>query len=255
MGRTEKLLLLAGSTVVVGAASFMTGRSLAPKALETRKKPFTATMVETRYHEGKTQPVYTEYYLFAVRGDGAQVRVFRRESPAHEWMEPKVIVDFAARKLVSVNPFAESVSTYSIGDGVVSVYPSQPKDACSNTNLERSIFVGFEVCKVRKELAGMAGVETSGEFLMAPALDCFALREEVTSGPVAGSKHRTVREALFVIAGEPAASLFQIPSNYVERSPGEAAGVFERRYPQQRYSSEQGREVLDGVYYRTQQPK
>jgi len=251
-----KLILFAALSAAVGVGSFILTQSVKVKAQRNDRKPFTVIMVENQYNGDEKQPVHTHYYLFAVRGDGTQVQTSWVQSPRGKWMQPKTIVDFSAKKLVSVVPFAESLSTLPLSEGVTSWYPSQPRKECTaDPNLERSTLLDYEVRKVHKQFLGPPESEISVDFFMAPALDCFALREEATIGPAAAPRTRMTRQPLFVLEGKPAPSLFEIPSDYVERSPSEVAAEFERRYPEQPMLSDHGRQVLDEVYHGARQPK
>jgi hypothetical protein len=65
----------------------------------------------------------------------------------------------------------------------------------------------------------------------APTLNCFALRQidAATVIPPQKGPHN-VEEATSVVLGEPDATLFFVPQNFLERSPSERHAEFERLY-------------------------
>jgi hypothetical protein len=73
--------------------------------------------------------------------------------------------------------------------------------------------LGFDVVHLRGEPPG-AGFYV--DRWSAPALNCFVIREELAS-----SEYKQVRSTVSVHLGEPDPSLFEVPGNYVERSPSE----------------------------------
>jgi hypothetical protein len=60
-------------------------------------------------------------------------------------------------------------------------------------------------------------------------LDCFPLSETAVVYEDGKPGPKTTREVLYLIPGEPSASLFLAPATYVERSTSEFADEFARR--------------------------
>jgi hypothetical protein len=76
-------------------------------------------------------------------------------------------------------------------------------------------------------------------------LDCFPMQEIQTSEAGARNEFTATR----VEEGEPAASLFTIPSDYVERSPGQIEAVYVARYGEPLYGFGRVLETLDSAYF------
>jgi hypothetical protein len=66
---------------------------------------------------------------------------------------------------------------------------------------------------------------------LAPALNCLPLRTEVTTSNESKVKGRLVEMYLTIKEGEPDSHLFEIPQDYVERTPSEAMMEAARRFP------------------------
>ena len=62
-------------------------------------------------------------------------------------------------------------------------------------------------------------------------------------------------DVLFVVEGDPPASLFQIPSHYTERTPSKAAAGYARRFPGHSIFPERTAKLLDNVYSTSQGSK
>jgi hypothetical protein len=209
----------------------MVTKSVRLRAQMVTRRPFTAVIVEKEYRGDSNEPSRTYVYLRAFKADGSQVTVKGGRSPDKSggWKQTRGIVDLTSRRAVTVDEFTESLIGYPLSDGDTTFYRSWPKSECTgHPELERSTYLGYEVRKAEKEL----GEGTHLELLMAPALDCFALQESWTLPPADGVKHRASREAVYIMEGEPAAALFNIPTTYVERTPSQVAAEFARRYPE-----------------------
>jgi len=230
-----RAVLFALLTFVVAAAAFALARPFAARAhaQQVSRTPFTAFMVENQYPAGQLQPDRTEHYLRAVKSDGTEVTIWMRQSPRQEWMQPKVILDLPNGTRISVDPFTESLTTYPLSKDTVAFYQSWPKSECTDQRkLERSNWLGYDVRKVHKDLAGPPGTRSSLELLEAVALGCFALQENWTLGSKEAVEPKIIRQAQFVTMGEPDQALFGVPTSYVERPPSQVFAEYLRRYPE-----------------------
>ena len=88
----------------------------------------------------------------------------------------------------------------------------------------KSRMLGYEVVRVEEDMPALG---SHYDAWLAPALDCFALRETVTR-----HKAYSVADTLTIIKGNPSPALFAIPAYYTERSPSEVGAEFARRFPE-----------------------
>lgn len=240
----KRIILVGLATALVAAVSFFSALPKAVKSEELSQKAFTVAIVENQF-DLQGREVYSEYVLGAVRSDGSEVRVSRRKLPDGQWFQPKWVLDLSLRKRVSVEPATGSILTYPLSDKAVAEYRA-PRASCGKISLaEPSQLLGQRVVHMREDAAPDSYVDR----WLAPALNCFPLRETFTftSGPPTATR-RIVRQALFLIPGEPARSLFQIPASYVERSPSEMAAEFARRFPGHDAMSTKSAQRLDDIY-------
>jgi hypothetical protein len=252
MHRRAKLLSFVLLTAAAAVASFTLTRNVRLRGQEPTRKPFTAVMVERQYHGDAAEPTRTEVYLRAFRSDGSQATVKQGLSPHKESKETKVILDLSGRQRVTVDQLTESRTTYPLSDSDLSHYRAWPKNECTGkAGLERSTLLGYEVRKVEKD---MPDGGTHLDLWMAPILDCFELQEDWAVGAPGETRVRVTRQAVYIIEGEPAATLFDIPPAYVERAPSEVRAEFMRRYPEGQLFSHDTAQAMDDVYLAHRQP-
>lgn len=250
----KRVLFLALATLVVGTLTFTGVRRVQSQTQKSGVKAFTAVVLEKRY-AGTGEEGYSSTNLYAIRSDGSNVHVARVQMPNQEWVEMKSVLDVVAQKRVSVDPVSESLTTYPLSAGAAAEF-GRAKTRCTDESSEAGEkLLGYETVKVRKEIRTGAGLVFRGEEWQAPGLNCFRLRETATLGPLEGAASRTTREVLFVIEGEPAASLFEIPSTYAERSPAQVYAEWERRFPGHRPAPADTTNKLDEVYHARQRSR
>lgn len=209
------------------------------------RTPFTALKV-TKLYDPNGIHRDTEIYLYAVRSDGSNVLV--KQMAGNQLQGTKTITDVILKRKITVDPLTESTTTYPIrSDDYLLRFTRRPARCTDDPNPERGTILGYEVVKVTRRIED-ANIVTIEEWV-APALDCYPLRsvtslraKDGTPGP------RNEHEVVVVIPGEPEASLFEVPSNYTERSPSQVMSEWARRRGVQAVSP--AASALDEAYYR-----
>ncbi len=238
-----------GLAILLGGflAAFLVARRLQLRSSTSDPSPLTATIIEERYSPGSTQPSYVEYSLSAVRSDGSWAVISRRQAPDGRWVEMKLVTSLASGTRITVDPTTESLVTFKLSKGAASFFQSQ-RVACGKVpNPQRSTLLGYDVVELTEPFGPPEGTDTVTRWL-APSLGCFPLKEVYDIAAEGGGRWKTVRQALFVIPGEPSADLFNIPGNYTERSPSELNAEFKRRYPGQHAFPDVTAQRLESLY-------
>jgi hypothetical protein len=238
--RATLLVLIALTTFAILAIS----RGPRFMASPTPQTSFTATLVERRFSPTGVQ-IYEEQLIRAV-GTTGTVEIIRRLDPLGHWVEMKSIVDFRRQERIVIDPITESRTTYlKVGNRYPFREALQTSDCSGDPTVETDVIAGYRVMRVLKPWRPDEP-ESKWERWFAPELGCFALKETITHS---GGTPSTTREVIFVLRGEPPSSLFEVPSNYTERSPSEVLAEFARRFGKRAPDFERTGEVLDRSYY------
>jgi hypothetical protein len=163
----------------------------------------------------------------AVKGDGSQVDVRTRRAPDGKWFEQRKILDVAARQEIVLDATTSSKTTYPIATSVLNRMVLPPQRCSSATNSPHRRIMGYDT---EFETHGDA-TDARVEEWRAPALNCIALVTRVSrtnEGQEVVLQNRTVTS---VTEEAPPDSWFNVPSDYIERSPGEVAAEYYMRYP------------------------
>ncbi len=238
----QRVMRLIALTLLVFIAGFFSARQVRVRSQELGRKPFTAMVVERQY-DGSGRQIVLEEIVSAVRSDGSQVRMFHRQLPDGSWFQPKWVLLVPAGVRISVDPATESIVTYHLPSR-----PAAPSSTCGvSPDAPRSSWLGYAV--VVDDVRVKPPEMLSDKHWLAPNLGCFPLRDEISYAPgPAGAATKMVREAVFVIPGDPSPSLFEIPASYRERSPSELAAEFARRFPGHQAWRSGSSSVLDQAY-------
>lgn len=242
--------------VAIQSSSATAARASSPSAdqvLESEGTPYTSVLLEKRYDQEGNE-VWREYITYAVRSDGSSVERRYRQLPDSQSSESRGITDLQRGVYVAVNSATQSTITRPLGRHGVEFYRSQATNCLSQGGAptgEIRYMLGYEAYQVREEKTS-GGETIRYDQWMAPALvGCGPLGSEASRGPAGGplSWRGQLREAVSVIEGEPAESLFAIPTSYTERSPSEVFAEYERRFPTARRPvSRATADMLDRVY-------
>ena len=197
----------------------------------------------------------TELRGYALRSNGANVVSFYRPSPTEgtKLVAINVVADPIARKATRVVPFIATKVTYPLTQAQIDQTKTQAGATCTG---EKSEILGYAVVKSQDVQISSESVHLGPAFdrievdrWLAPSLNCLAIRTEtrfmkdkkVVQGRVA--TYVTLKE------GEPEASLFEVPANYVERTPSETVAEAARRFPNDpRFGKLCDMTQLDNVY-------
>jgi hypothetical protein len=214
-------------------------------------KPFVAHKKIDFFPASSTIAPRSSDVVFARRSDGSYVHSYTTISPRGETGWAAEISDLAGRRFAFLEPFTKSVSTFYLtdraiterrlaqdecraGDQMITIGRSQSSDSG-----QKMIILGRRV----ESVVQRSEVDTV-ERLVAPELNCHPLRESVTF-PEGG---RNETRVLALEDGEPPASLFQIPTDYIERSPTEMEAAYSARYPGHALWGEKMAQTLEQRY-------
>jgi hypothetical protein len=235
----------------LSAVSFVVTRHV--QSQTPARVPFTVTLQEQDFDE-KGVLFRSENQLYAFRADGSQVRILQKPDPESNIHNVAWIVDTSDEKSISIHPSTQSRTTLRLSKGQIDQQFRRPDNSCSVlASKERKNILGYETVRVVIPIPARPGKKTSMEEWQAPALDCFPLLS-ITTFESPTDTGRNVRTATFVVPGEPAATLFAVPDNYVERSPAEAAAEYAKRFPGRRVSTDQVIQRAEERYNKSKRP-
>jgi len=180
-------------------------------------QPFIAEEV-TKTFDKNGDIVGVDETAFAIRSDGA--RVFLRRAFNDQAVGIRTVVDPTTRMRTTLDPTTKSKTTYALAASEAATLQSSSSDDCGVKGAERDTILKFNVVLAKKTIDQGAG-PISVEDWVAPALDCYALQSIAVRLRKDGSMLRNVKRVVDVAKGEPDERLFEIPSDYVERSPSE----------------------------------
>lgn len=245
----KRVVYVIAGTLAIGFFAFTLVKRVELRSQQAGFRPFTATLIEDRYTP-QGNKYYSEYSIHGVRSDGSYVDARRAQDPDGQWVMRRLVVDLQAKARVTLDPTTQSRLTYPLPDGHVAEMRTPPASCTTAANPQESSLLGYKVIRAPLDFPPTPGdpLPPQVDRSVAPALNCFALRETVNfrSEGVAGAHNE--REVLFVTEGEPAAALFEIPSSYVERSPSEMFAEFAKRFPGRTIGPPRTAQVLDQAY-------
>ncbi len=211
--------------------------------------PFTASVLVIR-QGGDGVEQFRETQTFARRRDGSTVEV--RETVNGQPFGNKVIIDWAAKKRVVVDPATESKTSYDLAQPVYQ--NSKPAPNCGASPLSGRV-LGLDVARVAgsHSVGGLDRLIARDEW-QAPALNCYPLRSVETNRAAEGSGETVTTEVVSIALGDPKPDLFAIPDAFVERSPSQVFAEASRRNRQECKECSTGTGlVLDRAYYGSKQ--
>jgi hypothetical protein len=192
---------------------------------------YTVKTVEKRYSSSGVE-IETQFITDAVRNDGSQVKIIRKIADTKQWVNVKTIIDLKSRQRIELEPLTESKTSSSLSARYVQYLQAKPKACSEGSSQEKSVVQGQEVIRMQNDYNLPSGEVDRVERWLAPALDCFPLREKFSKGPKNGPfKLKMTRDVTELTLGEPNASLFQVNPDFKERSASEVAAEFKRKYP------------------------
>ena len=235
-------LLKAIGVIHASAASVLQN---APSVARPPLKAFTIRQTQTDTPVN-APPLLTETSL-ARRSDGSWVHSYEVLSPLGERGTVVEFLDLRSRVFVHPRPFLKSKMTSHLRESELPEYIQSAFETCDGTekdeSLQRSTMLGYPV--VRRVTDMKTAIDTAW---VAPELDCYRLE----SSTLFQSGSRVETRVTSIQEGEPPDSLFQVPPDFVERSPEEQQALYARKYPgRELFSDEQLKTI--GALYRAHQ--
>ncbi|MGH9435909.1 MAG: hypothetical protein ACRD06_07905 [Terriglobia bacterium] len=243
-----KIVFVPVLAVFVGAGAYLLFKSSDLRGQAPQVIPFTATMEDYHQSTAMGSPQQrVEYYTLARRSDGSQVAVHRRKAPDGSWNNARIIIDLSKGERITVDDLTQSITTYPLSPATIKGYRAL-QTYCNGTGGKASSVLGYKTVQTAGTGKVPPGQQVEHDTWWAPTLNCFALKNTWTwtnPGAESPADSRTL-QAVTIVPGEPSSSLFSIPSNYTERSPGEVMSQFAQRFNKQ--VDPRTDQLLDGVY-------
>ena len=244
MGKKGTALLVVLNLValisVLYALATRTGRAQVPAT----RASFSATGI-TKYYDASAALRRTEAWILAKKPDGSSARatLSRDDHPD----QIRTVVNVPAGWRVSIDPLSESVTTYKLTESEKKELSADVPSCPTSDSSTNSTFLGYPtVLDHEQKILGSRQIDE--DKWLAPSLNCLALKRSYKvfdSGKLVG---QTTEEVVSLSAGAPDPSLFEVPTNYTERSPSEAMAERARRLGQSCPTCANAEETLDKAY-------
>ena len=213
---------------IAGLSAHLLSFSASPAGAQsaTLLKPFQVAAREFSYSEDSKRPPEETAWIIARRSEGTHMVSFSVESPTNEKGYVVEIFDFVKLTYSFLEPFTESVSTYHhTAQEMAELDGEKPgctpdELAIANAPSTPSFMLGYLVVPITTPES------EAGAKWVAPALDCYPLRETQISRW--GSHNEITVTA--VAEGEPSAKFLTVPANYVERPPSQVDAEYWTKY-------------------------
>lgn len=190
--------------------------------------PFTVMQDETYTVNGKL--VRRAEKQIARKADGSysgQTTTIGKKDGAEARIVVKEILDVSAQRFAVIDHFTQSKSTGALPEGIQHQLQTHNKGASCTDNLlpnasvETETMLGYQVAKTTETALSPKGSDMTLVMWRVPVLNCFRLKEKVTIVSQEGTISETIKTTRSIFQGEPASSLFEIPTHYTERSPAD----------------------------------
>lgn len=247
----RRVVCLTALGLAAAFVSFFTARKAVVMSQDSHTAAFVAT-VNVKGLRADGTVAYTKYYQHGVRSDGSQVDLERKHAPDGHWSQGKILWNLAERRRVTVDGMTNSLTTYPLSEGEVSMLRASASSCAASPAAEHGNILGYEVVKVVDDRPVDGGHESHHESWLAPSLGCYELSRKSTLGPVSEPSASVVVEVVAVAEGEPPLSWFSLPANFVERSPSQVFAEFDRRYPRGNGALPSAAQKLDQAYESSQ---
>ena len=195
-------------------------------------RPFVLSEHVTHFSQ-KNVGVKEVDWTIARRADGSLVESFNvkdSDSPDGNERIAVFIWDVPSRRNIMLEPFTKSAMTQFRSPKEIADFLSSQQacsDAIVSANSGRSTeqFLGYTVVRLEETSKAMNTISW-----VAPDLDCFPLRQTVTflEPAHAGLHHEDVATKIDEV--EPPSSMFDVPWDYIERSPAEIQAEYSRKF-------------------------
>ena len=231
MSPRSKGVLVALILILGGlGAGFTIAYSLKSQSSRSPARPFVAQGFERSFStKGEEGPSVVELTTYARKGDGSWVEVRTTKDPSWEVGVLRTFWDVASGAKVTLEPATKSAMTLFLTrsemQGEIDGFESCPPGVNSAAAVHERI-LGYDAVKVTDEGPGPKKGRQLIEEWVVPELACFAVRrsEALSAGP-----HNEF-ETTHIAEGEPPAWMFDVPEDYVERSPTQLSAEWAARF-------------------------
>jgi hypothetical protein len=179
--------------------------------------------------KGQEGPSVVELTTYARKGNGSWVEVRTTKDPSGEVGIMRTFWDFASGREVTLEPATKSAMTFFLTRSEmhdeIDDFSSCPPEVNSPT-AEHKRILGYDAVKVTEERPGPHKGRVLTETWVAPELACFAIRRSEINSDGPHNEFETTR----VKEGEPPAWMFEVPNDYVERSPRQLSAEWAARF-------------------------
>src|SRR5580693_8166171 len=233
--------------LVAVACGFLLAFGRTTQALSESFVPFTAHLVEKHCATlNASQPVTNEISV-GRRRDGSEVEITSVHSPDKSQIGLLVyILDVKSSREIQLEPFTKSIMTFYLSPSELAERLGSKRCPGSITQLtEHSKMLNYDVVRGKDEYK-----KSTADKWLAPYLSCFTLKEVYSTTDGAWNE----KTAVSLTEGEPQASMFEIPSDYIERSPSQIADVWTVVFPSSIWMSDQAATSFDKNYFRHMRP-
>jgi hypothetical protein len=215
-------------------------RSLSPVALSHGGRsqlrgpqfvPFTANIDEEHFDTKRAKdPSSVNHITVQRKSDGSEVNTTSVTAPDAQQSPGQLVQGFnvASKTQYMLESFTHSITTYYLSDAEVeSELNSKRCPSDINKSKEHSTIFGLDVIRYRErtDFANTGGFSISDAW-MARDLACFMLKEIYSESD--GPWNRT--SVISLAKREPSSSMFDVPANYVERTPSEFFAVWKNLF-------------------------
>lgn len=199
----------------------------------SKVRAFTATRTVAKFRTGSGVPFGVKNGIVAVRSDGSHAELEERRDPtgSDRVLYLKKITDVIKAQQVVVDPWSESRVTYPRSPEGTAYMAAKPQTTCAGE--PEGKLLGYPVVLLEETKDLPAGPKVQTRSWLAPGLDCYPLRREMRFSRDGKEFQLTIEAVSSVVEGAPESWLFEVPANYVERSPSEVIAENAKRYPQQ----------------------
>ena len=202
-----------------------------PQSSAFHPRAFVARAVVRRFGTiGDKGPSVPDLTMFARKGDGSWAEMTTTDNPSGEVLELRTFWDVSSDREVTLEPTTKSVMTYFLTPQEMHTKVEDSltcPPAVKSPTAQHQRILGYDAVNATEEDPGSRHNQYFVAWV-APELGCYALRRSETrsDGP-----HNEF-EATSITEGEPPAWMFQVPADYVERSPSELSAEWAARFGQ-----------------------
>jgi hypothetical protein len=213
--------------------------------------PFAVQIVEESFgNSAAVKPVTVQNIVYGRQSNGSEASFTSVHSPDNQQTAELVyILDVNSRKEIQLEPFTKSSMTFYLSEQqLTQSLDSRHSPTNVDALIEHSKILNYDVVRYRDNSGSSAEspIDDVDDEWIAPRLACFVLKEIFTVG--GGQWNR--RTVVSLTEGEPPSSMFNVPREYVERSPSEMASKWSDTFSGAKFLPDSSIRNMDQRYYR-----